>query len=482
MSVKRQDAWTEEDDMELARVTLRHIEEGGTQLSAFEEVARKLGRTPAACGFRWNSSVRKSFETAIQIAKAKRQKRAISRNNSRMHHNYSSRLGMDIDLNMENSHGRGLGSEVRLSGNNSRDSRDIRNTHRDVGRNELLEVGQDDSPSSLDQIIRLLRQHRNELQTLRRLHRQLNRELEDRTLQVERLERENDTMRNQLRSLHDNYRSVSDDHRTLLMKLVDRERNRQQDLPMFQESSPRPGTSSPSAVLRDPSLRDGGIREGMRDSSTRDGGIREGMRDNGMRDGGIREGMRDSGMRDGGIREGMRDSGMRDGGIREGMRDSGMRDGGIREGMRDSSMRDGGIREGMRDSGMRDGGIREDMRDNGMRDGGIREDMRDNGMRDGGIREGMRDSGMRDGGIREDMRDNGMRDGGIREGMRDSSMRDGGIREDMRDNGMRDGGIRGGMRDNSVVSPLPTSADLDSNESQSRNMLDSLPEGASCPG
>jgi prespore-specific regulator len=75
MSAVRQDAWSDDDDLILAEMTLRHIREGGTQLSAFEEVGERIGRTSAACGFRWNSYVRKKYESAIQIAKAQRQKR-----------------------------------------------------------------------------------------------------------------------------------------------------------------------------------------------------------------------------------------------------------------------------------------------------------------------------------------------------------------------------------------------------------------------
>lgn len=75
MTAARQDAWTPDDDLILAEVTLRHIREGGTQLSAFEEVGERIGRTAAACGFRWNSAVRKKYEAAIGIAKAQRQKR-----------------------------------------------------------------------------------------------------------------------------------------------------------------------------------------------------------------------------------------------------------------------------------------------------------------------------------------------------------------------------------------------------------------------
>ena len=73
MVASRQDAWTEDDDLVLAEVTLRHIREGGTQLAAFEEVGQRLGRTAAACGFRWNSCVRKRYDAAIMIAKSQRQ-------------------------------------------------------------------------------------------------------------------------------------------------------------------------------------------------------------------------------------------------------------------------------------------------------------------------------------------------------------------------------------------------------------------------
>jgi hypothetical protein len=56
----------------LAEVVLRHIREGGTQLQAFEEVGKQLSRTSAACGFRWNSFVRKQYKTGIELAKKQR--------------------------------------------------------------------------------------------------------------------------------------------------------------------------------------------------------------------------------------------------------------------------------------------------------------------------------------------------------------------------------------------------------------------------
>ncbi|MGM0803279.1 MAG: RsfA family transcriptional regulator [Bacillota bacterium] len=75
MTNLRQDAWTKEEDAILAEVTLRHIREGSTQLVAFEEVGEKLTRTPAACGFRWNSLIRKQYDKAITEAKKVRKER-----------------------------------------------------------------------------------------------------------------------------------------------------------------------------------------------------------------------------------------------------------------------------------------------------------------------------------------------------------------------------------------------------------------------
>ncbi|MBE3596014.1 MAG: RsfA family transcriptional regulator [Hydrogenibacillus sp.] len=69
MVAHRQDAWREEEDLLLAETVLRHIREGSTQLKAFEECQTALGRTAAACGFRWNSVVRKHYEDDILLAK-----------------------------------------------------------------------------------------------------------------------------------------------------------------------------------------------------------------------------------------------------------------------------------------------------------------------------------------------------------------------------------------------------------------------------
>ncbi|MCM3237833.1 RsfA family transcriptional regulator [Heyndrickxia oleronia] len=72
MSSTRQDAWTHDEDLLLAEVVLRHIRDGGTQLQAFEEVGKQMNRTAAACGFRWNSYVRKQYKSGIELAKKQR--------------------------------------------------------------------------------------------------------------------------------------------------------------------------------------------------------------------------------------------------------------------------------------------------------------------------------------------------------------------------------------------------------------------------
>jgi RsfA family transcription factor len=72
MNETRQDAWTNDEDIILAETVLRYIKEGKTQLEAFKEVSSRLSRTPAACGFRWNATIRKQYQEAIEHAKEKR--------------------------------------------------------------------------------------------------------------------------------------------------------------------------------------------------------------------------------------------------------------------------------------------------------------------------------------------------------------------------------------------------------------------------
>lgn len=77
MTIARQDAWSQDEDLLLAEVVLRHIREGSTQLKAFEEVGKQLSRTSAACGFRWNSFVRKQYKSGVELAKKQRKEQVV---------------------------------------------------------------------------------------------------------------------------------------------------------------------------------------------------------------------------------------------------------------------------------------------------------------------------------------------------------------------------------------------------------------------
>lgn len=84
----RSDAWTSEDDLKLAEIVLRHIREGSTQLNAFVESANLLGRTPAACGYRWNGVVRKTYEDKIKEAKLAKKERLSIRQQAKQRRAY----------------------------------------------------------------------------------------------------------------------------------------------------------------------------------------------------------------------------------------------------------------------------------------------------------------------------------------------------------------------------------------------------------
>ncbi|SFU91615.1 RsfA family transcriptional regulator [Alicyclobacillus macrosporangiidus] len=70
--ITRSDAWTPEDDERLAAIVLQHIRTGSTQLRAFDQAAAELGRTAAACGYRWNGVLRKHRREEIEAAKQER--------------------------------------------------------------------------------------------------------------------------------------------------------------------------------------------------------------------------------------------------------------------------------------------------------------------------------------------------------------------------------------------------------------------------
>jgi len=190
MSAIRQDAWTEEDDLILAEVTLRNIREGSTQLMAFEEVGERIGRTAAACGFRWNSYVRKKYETAIQIAKAQRQKRSHIKKGTASVPVLSSVAVMEpADALLSKPEGFGTGEEG----------------------------------ISIDSVIRYLRHLKGAFQELTRQTKLMEREILDNRDELLRLREENGRLGKQVNHVETDYRVVNDDYKALL-QIMDRAR------------------------------------------------------------------------------------------------------------------------------------------------------------------------------------------------------------------------------------------------------------------
>ncbi|MEN9406301.1 MAG: hypothetical protein RLZ12_585 [Bacillota bacterium] len=168
---KRQDAWTTFDDQLLAETTLRYIKEGGTQIMAFEEVGLELNRTPAACGFRWNSHVRKKYTDEIKQAKVERNRRFFER-----------RL-----------------QKASIS-------------PADIYKDEYAKTN--DYLKALDNMIRILREYRHELLDLKQ-HRQLKQELEE-SKRVAALKEAEEEIKLELVSDEDNYQKLIDTKDNLL--------------------------------------------------------------------------------------------------------------------------------------------------------------------------------------------------------------------------------------------------------------------------
>ncbi|MFD1772946.1 RsfA family transcriptional regulator [Paenibacillus rhizophilus] len=186
MTAIRQDAWSEEDDLILAEVTLRHIREGSTQLAAFEEVGEKIGRTSAACGFRWNSCVRKSYEEAIAIAKGQRQKRSYLKKQT-------------------------LSRGAQVAGFIIGDGED------DYGSEEAQ------NSLSIDAVIRFLRQWKGTYQEAGRQLKMLERDLRDKEEELAELRAENERLSKEVNTAQSDYRVVNDDYKALI-QIMDRAR------------------------------------------------------------------------------------------------------------------------------------------------------------------------------------------------------------------------------------------------------------------
>jgi prespore-specific regulator len=185
MSAVRQDAWSDEDDMILAEVTLRHIRDGSTQLAAFDEVGERIGRTGAACGFRWNSYVRKKYEAAIQIAKSQRQKRTKARKRAAI----PAAVFTDQLEAFASSRGDAM-SEESLT---------------------------------IDAVIRFLRGWKGTYQEMARVTRQLEKELLEKNEELERMKQEKELLNRQVNEVESDYKVVNDDYKALI-QIMDRAR------------------------------------------------------------------------------------------------------------------------------------------------------------------------------------------------------------------------------------------------------------------
>lgn len=180
MVANRQDAWTEDDDLLLAEVTLRHVREGGTQLSAFEEVGRKLNRTAAACGFRWNSLVRKKYEAAIRIAKAQKQKR-----------NYQKSYLNNIENISE--------------------------------PEEVSIIRSDEESLTYDSIINFLKRQKTYNSDVYKNSRKFEKVMDEKNKEIEQLKSENIVLKEKVNYIESDYKVVNEDYKALV-QIIDRAR------------------------------------------------------------------------------------------------------------------------------------------------------------------------------------------------------------------------------------------------------------------
>ncbi|QAY65409.1 RsfA family transcriptional regulator [Paenibacillus protaetiae] len=203
MTAVRQDAWSPDDDLILAEVTLRHIREGSTQLAAFEEVGERIGRTSAACGFRWNSCVRKRYEDAIQLAKQQRQKRNYLKKQTVAAPHVSSLSVFETE------------------------ERPFKTT----------DVSMTEEALSIDTVIRFLRQWKTTYQELNRQIKTLEKELKEKEEDLYRLQSDNERLSKEVNNVQTDYRAVNDDYKTLI-QIMDRAR-RLAVLNQDEEAKPR---------------------------------------------------------------------------------------------------------------------------------------------------------------------------------------------------------------------------------------------------
>ncbi len=184
----RQDAWSTDEDLILAEVVLRHIREGSTQLSAFEEVGERLSRTSAACGFRWNSAIRKKYQSAVALAKKQRSKgkKAPDLNVSSWREESSEEL-----------------SEVVAPVSVIKE--------RQLDPQQIEEIEENPGSLTMEKVLSFLREYHENRQSLLT------------PIEMEELKNENEQLRRELEKERKEKRVMAEDYRTLL-SIMDRAR------------------------------------------------------------------------------------------------------------------------------------------------------------------------------------------------------------------------------------------------------------------
>jgi prespore-specific regulator len=174
MRTTRSDAWNENEDYLLAQTVIQHIREGSTQLNAFEEVGEKLNRTAAACGFRWNSNVRKKYRADILLAK-----------------------------------------QIRQEARNTRKSHD-----RSISTQALVQYGVE-SQLSINAVISFLKDMRNTYHQMKTQIKQLKKKLEQTSSTLNDLHQERERLLNILRQHEESHPSIVDDDYQALLSIVE---------------------------------------------------------------------------------------------------------------------------------------------------------------------------------------------------------------------------------------------------------------------
>jgi prespore-specific regulator len=216
MTKERQDAWSEEDDLLLAETVLRHVREGSTQLTAFEEVGDHLDRTSAAVGFRWNAIVRRRYEQALKIAKRQRKERNRAMQKASSGREVPSALYNELNENYQT-------TPVEQESTNHQTYPSpytgIDFKPKETKRVESTSVTTHSNSITMDQVIQFLKQFKESSIESGALKKENHRLQED----YNNLLRKSNQLQEELSELNEKYENVKEDYQAML-QIMDRAR------------------------------------------------------------------------------------------------------------------------------------------------------------------------------------------------------------------------------------------------------------------